>query len=317
MKKAFLLLTLILLSSFKDIHVNKFDNEVEKSYDQYRIIHEYSNINYTIKLIHGTMKDNVYYGICFYSEMAKEYTLRLDINGREYELKGDDRGDISVIALDLNRRDMFSLVVYDKNNNMQALTVAEFSDIHIPSKDEFENYENILPGFGKGSSLSKPSYVGGIVLTTITMFFIIAGSILFLCVVIIFIYFKKRKGLFNKDERKKNVFNFKEFIYSVEQSLKEEENEHFIPTEVIEDQDEEPTLTHSPEYTPHYSWARSEEETSNFNVKKHLQSKGFIINYTLASDEEKNQITMELMHLRDSGIITKDDYLDEIGKLWK
>ena len=60
-----------------------------------------------------------------------------------------------------------------------------------------------------------------------------------------------------------------------------------------------------------------EVELSNFNFIEYLEKEGLPTDYAQLDDETKNQITLRLMYLKDQNLITVDDYLKEISKLWK
>ncbi|MDD4388135.1 MAG: hypothetical protein PHV87_02850 [Bacilli bacterium] len=320
MKRLLLLCSLIAISSFKETYISAFDDAVHTAYDEYRLLDEYSNAEYLIKVVYGLINRTVYYGICFYNESPNDYKLRLEINNRAYRLKANERSDVQAIALVLNADDIFSLMVYDKNNNRQSLGTLSFSNIKTISEEEFVKLPDSEVGLGNGAKTIKPILINGLTLKPFIIMSIILGIILLICIIIIYIFYKKRKGLFSDTERSKNVFNFKEFIISVEKSLKdrETEEEEYIITEAIQTDDEEGKKeSEISKYTPHYSWARDEEERSNFNIKKHLQDLGFITNYRIVDEEEKNKIMLELMRLKDKKIITQDDYLQEISELWK
>ena len=137
-----------------------------------------------------------------------------------------------------------------------------------------------------------------------------------LCALVIFIYYKRRQGLFNQEIRSQNVFNFREFISSnFEVPGTSSQSYEETDFEVIEEDDEEETS--SSFFDEHYSWAREEEERTDFDINSYLQDKGFITDYSILSEEEKNLIMLELMLLRDKKQITRDEYLEETAKLWK
>lgn len=325
MKYILLTLSLIAMSSFRDDFITEFDEKVSDAYEEYRLLgDEYSGVNYAIKVYYGVFNDKVYYAICFYNETPKDYQLRIELNNKLYRLETNSRNDVQVVALSLKSGDVFSLVVYDKNNIRQSLGTDDFKNIKVFSPEEFSNLSDLQQGQGNGIKTAKLLPLRSAVIPPLGIIAIVAAVIIIACVLVILIYYKKRKGMFSESERKKNVFNFKEFILSVEKSLQEKENEleEYFPAEaesLTEDENsgEAITGTYAENYVPHYSWARDEDVRSDFNIKKHLQELGFITDYRIIDSEEKNKIMLELMRLKEQKTITQDDYLYEVSELWK
>lgn len=319
MKQILLFLSMWTILSFRSNYVKEFDDNVHAAYEEYRVFADYTTPNYSIKVVQGLIDNDVYYGVCFYNEYATDYKLRIEINDKLYTIKAKERNNISATALNIKTGNTFSIVVYDKNDNLQYFGIDNLSDITAASKEEFFEYQDsIQQGLGHGVKSIKPKLVSNINWAPFLIILTVLGIILLICVVIILIYYKKRKGMFSDVERKKNVFNFKEFIVSVEQSLKQTDDEEYIVAEsktIEKDETEQQTDTN--QYTPHYSWARNEEKRSGFNIKKHLQELGFITDYRIIETDEKNKIMLELMRLKDQKNITQDDYLNEVSELWK
>ena len=53
------------------------------------------------------------------------------------------------------------------------------------------------------------------------------------------------------------------------------------------------------------------------DIKAYLNDKGYITDYSVLSEEEKNNIMIELMKLKEKGMISLDDYYEESAELWK
>lgn len=321
MKYILLTISLLAMSAFRQEYVEAFDEKVAEAYDDYGLLGEYDGVNYAIKVYYGVFDDKVYYGICFYNETPKQYKLRIVIGDKVYRLKANSRNDVAVVAMPL-KGGAFSLAVYDKNGQRQSLGTTVFTDIEVISKEEFYDLPGLLKGSGNGVKIDKPLPLTAIGISPLGIIAIAAGIILLVCGIVIYVFYRKRKGIFSEAERKKNVFNFKEFILSVEKSLQEREDanaDEYIPAEAeIMDEDKKTgEETTADTYVPHYSWARDEEERSGFNIKKHLQELGFVTDYRIVSTEEKNKIMLELMRLKEQKVITSDDYLDEVSELWK
>lgn len=312
MKILYLMLSLLNLSTAL---INEFDAQVETAYNEYIEV-QTENPNYTIKLVTGVFDNQVRYGVFFTSEIAKEYHLKVFYKNRLYQLPETNRGDVNVVAIDFEEGEIFSIEIYDKQGHYQYGN-EEFKNIKVIAKEEFTNYENLLIGNGMGSSITRLKSANNIKVKTI--FIGVLVFILLVCGIIIFIYYKKKRGLFNPDLKKENVFNFKEFLNSEIPT----ETDDYIDVEVLESETDDQAMTKEDNQDENgfiqnnYIWSHYEEERSNFNIKSYLKDLGYITNYQLASEEEKNQIMLELMKLRDQRKITQDDYLEEISELWK
>jgi hypothetical protein len=306
-----LLSVVILSSSAREDFTNSYSALVDEAYTEYiEEKHENPNYDYGITLIKGLINNQVRYGFSFYNENAKSYYIRVYYNGRLYQVDTDSRGDVQVVALNLQEGDVFSLVVFDSKNSVKE-ALPEFENITIMTKEEFNALEVRKTGQGKGVSLTRlrtTIIFDSSIWIYLGAFLIVAG-----CALIIFIYYKKRKGLFAPEMRSQNVFNFREFLStSFEMTEPQDDDyEETVAEEIPEQSD--------PDYVPvqHYPWSRVEDESSGFDIGGYLRNKGYITDYRLLGEEEKNKIMMELMYLRDQRLITKDEYLEETSRLWK
>lgn len=312
MKILYLMLSLLNLSTAL---INDFDTRVETAYNEYIEV-QTETPNYTIKLVTGTFDNQVRYGIFFTSEIAKEYHLKILYKNRLYQLPKTNRGDVNVVAIEFEEGEMFSIEIYDKQGRYQYGN-EDFKNIKVISLEELNNYENLAVGQGIGSAITRLKFDYNVKTKSILIGVLV--SILFVCGIVIFIYYKKKKGLFNPDLKNENVFNFKEFLNSEIPS----EVDDYIDVEVLESEEDTQVSNSEDDNNENtfiknnYIWSHYEEERSNFNIKNHLKDQGYITKYQLASEEEKNQIMLELMKLRDQKRITQDDYLEEISELWK
>ncbi|NLD26042.1 MAG: hypothetical protein GX661_01630 [Acholeplasmataceae bacterium] len=312
MKYLITLLSIIILSSsVREDFSNRYNTLVNEAYSEYiEERHEHPNYDYGITLVKGIIKNEVRYGFSFYSENAKSYYIRVYYNGNLYEIDSDSRGDVQVVALNLKEGDVFSLEVFEaKSNTKEALP--EYENIEIMTKAEFYTLESRNFGQGKGVSLTKlktPIKIDSSIWLYLAAFMIISG-----CGVVVFVYYKKRKGLFAPEIRSQNVFNFRDFLNSSFEMTKPEDEGY------EEGEAKEMPAEPDPNYIPveNYPWSRVEDESSGFNIGEYLRDRGYITDYNLLSEEEKNNIMIELMYLRDQKKITKDEYLEEASKLWK
>ena len=102
-------------------------------------------------------------------------------------------------------------------------------------------------------------------------------------------------------------------IYEAKTNDQEEQEITFEPNENTKDVSD----TIIPVINPN---KRDEDEnvTSKIeDIKAYLQDQGFVIDYSILDEEEKNKIMMELIKLKNDGSISLDAYYKETYELWK
>ena len=118
------------------------------------------------------------------------------------------------------------------------------------------------------------------------------------------ILFITKKGLFNKEKRKEGIISMKDLL--------SEDTNDIIEVDYLENVKD---LNNN----------RLENSNDNFeepideikDIKAYLRDKGFITEYNALSEEEKNNIMIELMALKDQKKISLNDYYKETLELWK
>jgi hypothetical protein len=296
----------------------EFEEQLKSGYDEYVLYEQNTNNYYDLKIYVGKYKEKIYYSIYFRNEIPNQpYNIKLSYKNKTYNLKKTQRGDVFEPAVAINNASSFSIEVYDVRGGGQPRP--EFANLSTISLEEFANLEGRIPGKGEGFTLSRMK--SDIYFDTSFIIYIALVAVLIVCGLIIFIFYKKKKGMFNSDLRSANVFNFKEFLNSVQKdTFTEQVEEEVIYEETNFEDTENPHISEEPkEKVVHqtYIWQHYEEEKSDFDIKKHLRVQNLPTDYRLASIEDKNKVMIELMRLRDQGKITQDDYLDEISELWK
>lgn len=308
-------------------NINDFLNQIKYAYDKYEVVatEDSNNLNYELSVYAGIIDEKVYYSIYFKNTIPNEYNIKLAYNDKLYNLSHDARGDVVLTAVDLSSTDTFSICIFDKNGHFQYGKM-KFQDLESKNFTDFLQSKNLNDGQGQGASITKIR--NDIQFTRKVIIYTVLVSVLLACGIIIFIYYKRSKGMFRSDIRSANVFNFKEFINSVpEASSYDDEYEELEPVEEFIEEEKVSTDNlneeNLEEETPGkvinktYLWYHYEEEKSGFNIKGFLKEANLPTNYASASLEDKNKIMLELMRLRDNDKITQDDYLDEISELWK
>lgn len=318
-----LILTLLSLFTVSKLNVTVDDdyvNEIKSSYEEYVLVEEYTNNYYDLQLYAGKINEKIYYGIYFKNKIPNEYNLKLYYNSKDYVLPTTTRGDVMAPAVDLSDTANFSIIIYDKSDFYQY-GISDFQNIDTLDLEEFSKLENKLTGQGQGVTASRIR--SNFKIEERLIIYIVLVSVLLTCGIIIFIYYKKKRGMFSPDIKSANVFNFKDFLNAASQDIQEDyvdatsdstyndTYEDDKVTEDVEEQNKERVVNQT------YVWHHYEEEKSDFDFKGHLSELNLPTNYEIASLEDKNKIMLELMRLKDQNKITQDDYLDEISELWK
>ncbi len=313
--KTFLILLTLITTSFVSEFTDQFNSEVNSAYSAYATFDEYENPNYSLKVIYGAMNGEVRFGICFFSFQAGDYSVKVSYLGRQYSLPENGRGDVSAVAMDFQAGETFSVLVFDREGHYQYS--GRFLDIEVMSLNDFNALSVPVEGLGAGSELTKLQSIR--TSDPLSIFYFSLLGIAALCVVAIIIIYVRKKGMFDPKAKPEPGFNFREFL---NQDNREPENRpSFEVPETLQEsapaiQAQEPTVIPAGSIR-NYSWVRDEEEHSGFNVTEYLKDQGFITDYVLDGEDEKNRIMLELMKLRDQKKITHDDYLEETAKLWK
>lgn len=312
----FLMLFLGLLSlSIVDEEI-AFEEHIAKAYDEYVLLEEHENNYYELKLYAGKVKNKIYYGIYFRNEIPNEYKLKVRLNDRIYVLAKNQRGDVFAPAVDFNKAKQFSLLVYNKDDNYQY-GLTKFHNIKVMDLDDFSQLPNVF--IGSGNDTAKTKIRTELIIDTRLYIYFAMVAVMLTCACILLVYYKKKKGMFNPELRSANVFNFKKFINSVfeEEPTSNLEKQDMIKEVQVKVEDVKQEEVKEKTVLTTYKWYHYEEEISDFDIISHLKKLNLNPIYKEATLEEKNKIMIELMKLKDQNIITYDDYLNEISKLWK
>ena len=272
--------------------------------------------DYDLQLYSCKIKEKIYYGIYFKNKIPNEYKMKISYNDKDHVLPATPRGDVMAPAVDLNNTKSFTIIIYDKNDFYQY-GISEFKNIKTLDLEEFSKLDNKIIGQGQGVNEARAR--SDFRIDERLIIYLVLVSILLACGVIIFIYYKKKRGMFSPDIKAANVFNFKEFISAARDDVQYDyiNVENNLTHQEIHEEKAEEVQNKERVVNQTYVWHHYEEEKSDFDFKKHLSELNLPTNYELASLEDKNKIMLELMRLKDQNKITQDDYLDEISELWK
>jgi len=304
----------------------QYTADVDKGYNCYSYIIDYENSYYNFIVVEGIVDDKITYGVFFFNDVSRNYYITLvnEQTGLRQLFPETARGDVYVLGFHLKEGSSYTILIRDKKSHEQHLPFK----LSFGLKTEEEISSSAKTGLSKGVSITtletaywfKPFKIN---LPALIISFFIALAIVSLIVIIYF--YRRKKGVFQKKD--KSDFDFEKFVNS-------EEFDNFISKEIekpvleikaenitVEDAREDETTVVIKEEVIEPVYKRYERdvesEHSDFNFTKYLEKEGLPTDYSQLDDETKNQITLRLMYLKDQNLITVDDYLKEISKLWK
>ena len=313
MKLLLILLSFFILATTSNITKEQIDNtqnsfleNVDKNYASYEIYETDENDLFSVLVVRGIYNGSACYGVSFISASANEYYMVLETKSSAYSLQ--DTG-INESAMAIKADIEYSAVVYNKSGNKVKTKAITLSKFVVGDFDE----ANATVGQGNGTSFTKLSEYKAR-LPYLPVLLIILGSLTCLSGLAIFLLFIFRKGLFNKDKRKEGVISMRD-IY-------EAETEDIGNDGISFDYKEEHNLLEtSDDITPVTNPNKREEDdevnSKIENIKDYLKDKGFIVDYNILDEDEKNKIMMELIKLKNDGLISMDAYYKETYELWK
>lgn len=290
MKTLLLIFCSLFLVNTSDNEYTKFANEVYENYSSYTMI-DYSAEDYDLIAAKGVYNNKPAYGILFKSH-KKNITLVLEINEALYELKKEN-GYYSTLAI--SAEEYINLWLYDDNGNKSKLENIEHSRLYDFDIDDLEESKMEI-GNNQGKEFSTLQIYKQKI-SNYKIIFIGLISIIVICftlAIIKIIYNKK-----HKPEKINNELN-DEILRFINGCVPKQEEEYIeiTPEEIINNEMEE-----EPVYID--------------NLNEHLMLNGFITDYKLITDDEKNKITIYLMKLKNEKKISNDQYLEEMYKIWK
>jgi hypothetical protein len=286
-----------------------FDEQVKAGYSDYTILYDEQKNDFSLKIIQGINSGKVTYGVMFFSEQAKSHELIIEVNDLAYRIPSNDRGDYLAPAITL--KEDVTIKVIDDNKTVRYSRV-----INQMTTEAFKaNHTNRFNGDGTG--IDAISIKRNFNMSSLNVLYIIFGGVVIIFGLIILILLITKKGMFNRDKRVHGVITMQEYARSFEASMVHEEeplnvDHDFIIRNVDNDVEEEPQIVNMYPFQREY-----DDDDDAEDVSEMLRSKGYKTDYETATEEEKNDIMLELMKLRDFRDITKNQYQQEVIKLWK
>jgi len=302
-------IVLLILLSFtmctlpQETFKQSFLDEVANRYDDYVIVDDYSSPDYHLAVVMGVFEEQVSMGVCFFSETAKAYTLCLEVNNTIYYLSQNSRGDIMAPAI--KNQAGITVMVFDKMNTIRR-------EVQVDAMSVGTFYESssfvFYPGAGIGGSFAALHQA----ISTLDIILWVAVGIIGISSIILFVFYKTKKGLFNPNRNQSNIFNFGGTLTEVspqEDSLDEPD---------VSVLDEKAIFEGGQSRFPNqYKLLYDEEDEEDRNIEDILIRFNIPMDYTMLSLQEKNETMLKLMFMRDKKDITLQEYQKEVIKLWK
>ena len=284
-----------------------FLDSVEKGYQYYGNYETIEFDEFSLLIVKGIYNDSPCYGLSFVSATANSYYLVLETKSSSFTMpKNGNNGSLAIaIKADIN----YTVSIYDSNDKK-----VEMKEINLPkfSSNEF-NYSSAISG-----------QATGVKFTTLTEFktrlpflpvlLITLASLTGFVLLVLGVLFVLKKGYFNKEKRKEGVISMRD-IYEAETDDIETDGISFDYEEKKEDYSSADELI--PVINPNKREDDEPAVSKVDNIKDYLRDKGFFVDYNVLSEEEKNKIMMELIKLKNDGLITLDAYYKETYELWK
>lgn len=309
-----IILSLFKLTYFANVSLDEYKDKLHRGYNLYETLVEEENQYYTLNITWGINQGKVSYSVYFYNDKPKHLKIKIMQNNSLYTLPVDNRGDVVVEGFYVKKIQNLTVYIVDKDDHI-------YRTVSLPialKEDDFKNQATVmLTGQNKGLEIVKLKSIS----TDDQFVLIIIGllSIILISSGIILVLYLTKSGLFKKDENREE--EMKIFYEQLEQTLEEiakmtnqvleqtKKQQNVIDAEVV---GEEPKQVYK--RSLRYD---DEDIISTYDIKKHLQEKGFSTNYSMLTEEEKNKIMIELMIMRDLNLITNEQYTQEVIELWK
>lgn len=312
----FLLLLTPLAATPAEDKTEVFADNVDKGYSYYDInYNDWSTTDYSLIVVKGIYNGEACYGLCYVGVDENKYFLAIEYDDALYKFNTDSRGDSSAVAIKADKT--YTIHILDEDGNEFNLKKSILSPFNTNNLD----LTTMAKGSGNGGTYAELSvYTQTMPLYRVIIFVTI--TIIGACMLILLLLFLFKKGLFDKDKRRIGVVNVKEILNrSVDEKAYTEDNfwdgiDEATPNNTSKEINDE-GIDYNNQPNKLKNSYDDEENSLITDIKKYLQELGYVTTYNILSEEEKNKVMLELMHLKDTGKITLKDYYMETGELWK
>lgn len=304
-----LMLNIIPLSiNLENLNVSTYEesfiNQVDNDYEYYEQFDEYSNSEYSLLVFKGIFNNKPSYAVKLSMDNPKAYYVLLEANDASYKVPFDDDGNSTAIAIESVYN--IHLSIYNKDDKKEDYNV----NLGRFVKDQFD-LTNASTGKGEGKEFtSLTAYIPKV--SFFDTFIIVLSSVIVISLVLLLFLFIKKKGMFNKNKRAEGIVSIKEILRQETNDIVD--NDYLKDFTYNKDTDNDVKLDDNICLENELNKENSEKIK---DIKAYLNDKGYITDYSVLSEEEKNNIMIELMKLKEKGMISLDDYYEESAELWK
>jgi hypothetical protein len=303
----------------------EFINLSIQYYDSYFVLKDKITTDYVYTIVLGVKDNNQYYDVFLYNIKKSSYVLRIKIGDDEYSVTNAKEGCYYQNGIINNGKNDVKVYMFNGYSKIEEVTIP--SDYSSFSK-------TVTPGNGYGVVVSYLEPVKGFN-ENFASIILIATVLIFACLIALGVVFVLRKGKKNigpatyKEEP--NLFNYYKYTQPSGNNDEEDVN-RTIEVEVVTDdinkvddmQIEEPLHEKSfyeevSEFKNNSSGKEESEETKKeqIDITTLLMMKGYRTDYENLSLDQKNEVMVGLMILKNTNQIDDDTYYKEVAKLWK
>lgn len=307
-----ILLTIVpIKTQVRSVEEELFYNNCYNAYNSYALELENDNASYSLLVLIGEYDSKISYSIFFelvdsnkhelYIRTSEEMGFYPTVNSKGgcsvYNLISD--GNVSIEIHQENVETfIYELKLIDLNNYNDV-----YKDKQILGNNKgFSDIEDLN---NKTKATSPLTFI-----LSIVFIFLIMGSI-----IIILVMYAFRKGLFNEDTLNKEFEQEHEFRDGIRDYISKFDEEN-MEIEAEEDVNNNDQINKEEPVKEVYKKNQNYDFEDIRDVSLILQEKGFKTNYQELSNNEKNEIMIELMKMRHMKEITDEEYRSEIIKLW-
>lgn len=279
-----------------DDFIEEFYNKCEQAYTNYTIYQEESNSTYTYIVVQGLINKTPCYGICYLNNDNDDYTFNISYGGVRYKFNNYDSNNNSYCIAIKSEEPIIGYITDKIGNESELFTLKVFFLNHFDINESFT-------GEGKGCEFNTFTMmkVRNKIIVQSIYTSLITLAIASIGIIIVFVI---RKNKASNEKKQIGDIDMKD-LYEQESEVVFKEEDYFDGLEEIEKIKKETKENYD------------DDNQSRVNIKEFLQNEGFITDYRVLSEDEKNQIMIKLMYLKDKGLITSDDYYKETKELWK
>ena len=265
---------------------NFYIDKVNDAYSVYNVNVDEETTTYGISVVTGILNNEKSFGV-FFETVDPNLMVVCQIGEDIYEF--EKASDGSIWAIGIKYSSDVRVILYNKMNKTSEMKLEVTSGT---SEGAFT-----LTGEAQGSQFSKIKSMDQKYLLQ-TILYIALGVVITVCIILLLIFKMTHSGLFSKANRRETTFNMKEFLQNTP-----EEDDPYDPLKdmVIVEHVEEKVVETKPKKT----------------AKEELLDRGYIVDYSILSEEEKEKVMLELMIMKSSQVITEEEYKKETVELWK